>query len=116
MVLKEKIGRLQSDGGSVALPGFEKIPERGQEYLNLMRQFKTAEAVHDMLVKQFEVAKLNMENDVSTIQILQQARVPTKANKPRRGFIITMMTSVALLFSLFGAFAAERFSSRQPRG
>lgn len=116
MVLKEKIGRLQSDGGSVALPGFEKIPERGQEYLNLMRQFKTAEAVHDMLVKQYEVAKLNMENDVSTIQILQQARVPTKANKPRRGFIITMMTSVALLFSLFGAFAAERFSSNQPQG
>lgn len=107
-VVKEKISRLQSDSGTVALPGFEKIPERGQEYLNLMRKFKTAEAVHEMLAKQYEVAKLNMENDVSTIQVLQHARVPTKFSKPRRAFIITMTTCVAFLFSLVGALVMER--------
>lgn len=109
-VLKDKISRMQSDSGTVALPGFEKIPERGQEYLNLMRKFKTAEAVHDMLVKQYEVAKLNMENDVSTIQVLQHARIPTKPSKPRRAFVVTMMTCVAFLFSLVGALVMERSS------
>jgi tyrosine-protein kinase Etk/Wzc len=106
-VLKDKIATLQNAGGSVALPGFEKIPERGQEYLHLMRRFKTAEAVYDMLVKQYEVSKLNAENDVSAIQVLQQAKVPDKWSKPKRGFIITMITFIAFLFSLCCAFVME---------
>jgi uncharacterized protein involved in exopolysaccharide biosynthesis len=110
MVLKDKIGSLQSAGGSVALPGFEKIPERGQEFLHLMRKFKTAEAVYDMLVKQYEVARLNSENDVSTIQVLQQAKVPDKKSKPKRGFLIVMSTFTAFLFSLVYVLVTDRFS------
>jgi uncharacterized protein involved in exopolysaccharide biosynthesis len=110
MVLKDKIGRLQSDGGSVALPGFEKIPERGQEFLHLMRKFKTAEAVNDMLVNQYEVARLNSENDVSTIQVLQQARVPDKRSKPKRAFLIVMSSFTAFLFSLVYVLVTDRFS------
>jgi len=109
-VLKDKIAALQSSGGSLALPGFEKLPERGQEFLHLMRKFKTAEAVYDMLVKQYEVARLNSENDVSTIQILQQARVPDKKSKPKRAFMIVMSTFTAFLFSLVYVLVTDRFS------
>jgi capsule polysaccharide export protein KpsE/RkpR len=106
-VLKEKIDRLQAGGGSVALPGFEKIPERGQEFLHLMRRFKTAEAVNEMLAKQYEVAKLNAENDISSIQVIQQALVPEKKSKPARTVLVLTSMSVALLFSLLLAFALE---------
>lgn len=108
-VLKEKIARLQTDGNSVALPGFEKIPERGQEYLHLMRKFKTAEAVYEMLVKQYELARLNAENDVSSIQVLQSAKVPDKSSKPRRLFIVAMTTFSAFLFSAVYALYLEYF-------
>ena len=74
-----------------------------------MRKFKTAEAVNEMLVKQYEVARLNSENDVSTIQILQQAKVPDKRSKPRRGFIIVTSTCTAFLFALVFCLVTDRF-------
>jgi len=115
-VLRDKIAALQSSGGSVALPGFEKIPERGQEFLHLMRRFKTAEAVNEMLVKQYEVARLNSENDVSTIQILQQARVPDKRSKPKRGFLIVMSTFTAFLCSLVYVLVSDRLKRLRANG
>jgi uncharacterized protein involved in exopolysaccharide biosynthesis len=115
-VLKDKIATLQSSGGSVALPGFEKLPERGQEFLHLMRKFKTAEAVNEMLVKQYEVARLNSENNVSTIQILQQAKVPDKKSKPKRAFLIVMSTFTAFLFSLVYVLVTDRFSRIRGNG
>jgi tyrosine-protein kinase Etk/Wzc len=109
-ILREKITRLEGNGGSAVLPGFEQIPERGQEYLHLMRKFKTAEGVHEMLVRQYELAKLNAENDVSTIQVIQKALVPHKKSKPERSSIVALAAVTALCFSVVLAFTIEAFS------
>ncbi|NVN93449.1 MAG: lipopolysaccharide biosynthesis protein [Desulfuromonadales bacterium] len=108
-VLKGKIANLQSSGGG-SLPGFEKIPERGQEYLHLMRTFKTAEAVHDMLVRQYEVSKLNAENDVSTIQVIQKALVPERKSKPARLKLILSAFFIGLLMSSIWVLIFENIS------
>jgi tyrosine-protein kinase Etk/Wzc len=109
--LKEKIARLQGSGESAALPGLSQLPDRGQEYLQIMRRYKTAESVYDMLVKQYEVAKVNADNDVSTIQVLQQALVPERKSKPARSLIVIVTAFVALLFSVPLAFLVEMFST-----
>jgi uncharacterized protein involved in exopolysaccharide biosynthesis len=106
-VLRGKVAALQSKGGSVALPGFEQLPERGQEYLHLMRAFKTAEAVHDMLVRQFEVSRLNAENDVSTIQVIQKALVPQRKSKPARSKLVMTAAFASFFFSLLLTFIRE---------
>jgi len=106
-VLRSKIDKLQNGGGTGILPGFEQIPERGQEYLHLMRKFKTAEAVHEMLVKQYEVAKLNSENDVSTIQIIQKALMPERKTKPKRILIVAAVTLAVFFLSVLAAFVLE---------
>src|SRR6185369_10086037 len=110
-VLRSKIDKLQNGGGTGILPGFEQIPERGQEYLHLMRKFKTAESVYEMLVKQYEVAKLNSENDVSTIQVIQKALVPERKSKPARSRLIFMATFVALVSSIFAVFVMEKVTT-----
>lgn len=112
-VLKENIRRMQSDGGTVALPGFEQMPERGQEYLHLMRRFKTAEAVSDMLAKQYEMAKLNADNDVSSIQVIQKALVSERKSKPARGKIVILSLVIALLASTAYCFAMENMHRTQ---
>jgi uncharacterized protein involved in exopolysaccharide biosynthesis len=106
-VLRGKIAALQSKGGSVALPGFEQLPERGQEYLHLMRAFKTAEAVYDMLVRQYEVSRLNAENDVSTIQVIQKALVPERKSKPVRSKLVMTSAFASFFFSLLLTFVME---------
>lgn len=110
-VLRGKITSLQSRGGSVALPGFGQLPERGQEYLHLMRKFKTAEAVHDMLVRQFEVSRLNAENDVSTIQVIQKALVPERKSKPVRRKMLITAIFVSFIASVMLALIFENISS-----
>lgn len=106
-VLKEKIARLQSNEGSTALPGFDQIPERGQEYLHLMRKFKTAEAVHDMLIKQYEMAKLNAENDVSSIQVIQKAFIPERKSKPKRSLMVLLSLLSSFFCAILLAFVLE---------
>jgi len=107
-VLRSKIANMQSNGGGL-LPGFEQIPERGQEYLHLMRKFKTAEAVHDVLVRQYEVSKLNAENNVSTIQVIQKALVPERKSKPSRSKKVLVAFFTSFLSSIIIVFAQEHF-------
>lgn len=109
-VLKAKVANLQSSGGG-SLPGFEKIPERGQEYLHLMRTFKTAEAVYDMLIRQYEVSKLNAENDVSTIQVIQKALVPERKSKPVRSKLVVSSALFSFMGSLLLAIILEKFTN-----
>ena len=109
-VLKGKIAVLQSKGGSVSLPGFEQLPERGQEHLHLMRKFKTAESVYDMLVRQFEVSRLNAENDVSTIQVIQKALVPERKSKPAKSKLVMTSAFASLFFSLLLTFVMENMT------
>ena len=109
-VLKGKIAVLQSKGGSVSLPGFEQLPERGQEHLHLMRKFKTAESVYDMLVRQYEVSRLNAENDVSTIQVIQKALMPERKSKPARAKLVLVAAIASFFFSLLLSFVRDNIS------
>ena len=115
-VLTEPIGRMPGREGSLALPGFEQIPERGQEYLHLMRRFKTAEAVNEMLAKQYEMAKLNAENDVSSIQVIQKALVPEKKSRPARGQMLKTATCLGFLGSLLLALVLEKIAKMPEEG
>jgi uncharacterized protein involved in exopolysaccharide biosynthesis len=110
-VLKEKIARLQGNNGSAELPGFEQLPDRAQQYLHLMRKFKTAEGVHDMLNRQYEMAKLNAENDVSTVQVIQKALVPERKSKPRRSIIVLISGLLSLALSIAGSLMLEGISA-----
>jgi uncharacterized protein involved in exopolysaccharide biosynthesis len=104
-VLRDQISKYEKSGSGVA-PGFENVPELGQEYLHLIRSFKTAEAVYDMLTKQYETARLNEANDVSSIQVIQSAIVPEHKNKPQRrkmfeaAFFVSLLSSIALSFAI----------------
>jgi len=112
--LRTQIAKFEKSGSGV-LPGFENVPERGQEYLHLMRKYKTAEAVYDMLSRQYESSRLNEANNVSTIQVIQNAVVPERKSKPGRrkmiqiAFFISLIGSctLALLLESLGGMPAE---------
>ncbi len=106
--LRSQIAKHEKSGVGV-IPGFENVPERGQEYLHLMRRFKTAEAVYEMLTKQYEMARLNSENNVSTIQVIQNAIVPERKSKPVRRKIVTASLFISLLGSCVLALFLENY-------
>ncbi|HEY6874642.1 MAG TPA: Wzz/FepE/Etk N-terminal domain-containing protein [Geobacteraceae bacterium] len=105
--LKGQLARLEGNGSGGAIPGVGSVPELGEQYLRLMREFKIQETLVELLTKQDEMAKLTEAKDVAGVQVIQQARVPDKKTKPKRALIV-MMTSFFVGFaSLLVAFGLE---------
>lgn len=101
------------DGTTVkdsAIPSTGTVPSVGLEYARKLREFKTQEAIYEQLTKQYEVAKISEAKDSSSIQILDEAVVPTKKSKPVRSLIVAMTCAVSFLFSVIVIFVQEYLS------
>jgi len=112
--LKTQIAGLEGNSGGGAIPSVGAVPALGQEYVRLMREYKIQEATVELLTKQYEVAKLSQAKDVSSIQVIQKARVPDKKVKPKRAAIVVIVTFSAALLAILFAFVSE-FFARMPR-
>lgn len=105
--LKSQIARLEGNSGGSSIPSVGSVPALGQEYLRLMREFKVQEAVVELLTKQYEMAKLSELKDVSTVQVIQKARVPDKKIKPKRFILIAIVTAFSFFLAVPLAFLLD---------
>ncbi|MBP8644587.1 MAG: hypothetical protein KBH99_00525 [Syntrophobacteraceae bacterium] len=118
--MKEQLKKLEagadSSYGSTIIPTSE-MPVLGVEYLRKLREFKIQEAIYEILLKQYETAKIDEANDAaSSIQVLDWATVPDKRIKPKRTLMVVLATMVGFFLAVFAAFAAEYWekASRDP--
>jgi len=111
--LKSKIAKFEGGSGGGTVPLLGSVPELGQKYLHLVRKFKTDEAMHELLVKQYEMTKLTAANDVSIIQVIQEAHVPDRKSKPKRALKVLMAAVTSFFFSILFVFAID-FIERMP--
>jgi len=109
--LRGQIARLESGSGGGAVPGLGAVPQLGQEYVRLMREFKIQETLVELLTKQYEMTKLNEAKDVSPFQVLQKAKVPERKSKPKRLMIVTLAGLGAFSLVILSAFVIESFRS-----
>jgi uncharacterized protein involved in exopolysaccharide biosynthesis len=107
VTMRQEVAKLEEPGGNGAIPSFGDLPGIGQEYVRLMRDFKIQEALVELLTKQYEMARLTEAKDVSTLQIIQEARVPDKKSKPKRALIVLLVTFVAGFMAVLWAFVRE---------
>jgi uncharacterized protein involved in exopolysaccharide biosynthesis len=107
--LKEQMGRLEAKGGRNpdALMPTNRMPQVGTDYLRRMRELKFNEALYEILLKQFEAAKLDEARDAAVIQVIEQAVPPEKKFKPKRAQMVMIAFVVAFFISIFGAFFLE---------
>lgn len=82
--IKKHIASLEGTGGNSSIPSVGSVPQLGQEYLRLMREFKIQETLVELLTKQYEMVKVGEAKNVSPFQILQKARVPERKSGPKR--------------------------------
>jgi tyrosine-protein kinase Etk/Wzc len=106
--LRAQIGKLEgAGGGSSSIPSVGSMPQLGQEYMRLMRDFKVQEMLVELLTKQYEVTKLSEVKDVSPFQVLQVAKVPERKSKPHRSFIVVLSSVAAFLCAVQFVFIRE---------
>ena len=106
--LRSQLGGLIGNGSSGdGIPNIGSAPNLGIEYLRRMRELKTQEAIFEQLTKQYELAKLNEAKDSSSLQVLDEAVVPTKKSKPMRSLIVVLATVTAFFIGVFMSFVLE---------
>lgn len=98
--IKAQISHLEGTGDGGAIPTVGSLPNMGQEYIRLMREFKIQETIVELLTKQYELSKLIESKDVSSIQVIQRARTPDKKIKPKRTQIVVVLTFTAFIISV----------------
>ncbi len=101
--LREQVARAErQDGG-----------RNGSDYIDKYREFKYQEALFDIFVKQYELAKVDESREGALIQVVDTAQAPERKAGPRRGLITAMAMLAALLAaSLFVIVAGLRAPNR----
>jgi uncharacterized protein involved in exopolysaccharide biosynthesis len=105
--LRGQIGRMEGAGSEGSMPGVGAMPQLGQEYMRLMREFKIQESLVELLTKQNEMAKLNEAKDVVPFQVFQSARVPELKSKPKRSLMVILATVTSGFLMVLLAFIRE---------
>lgn len=107
--MKAQLAKLEvkSGGGADPLMPTGRMPAVGMEYVRKLRDLKFYEALYELLIKQYEMAKLDEVKDIVVVQEVDRAVVPTKPAKPKRLLIIVLSIFIGLFLSVIAAFVME---------
>jgi uncharacterized protein involved in exopolysaccharide biosynthesis len=105
--LREQLARLEGSGEGSSIPATGALPELGQDYVRLTREFKTQEAIVEQLTKQYEVAKFSEASTIPAVQVIQPARIPDFKSKPNKKKNVLLVTLSVLFLSTALAFVLE---------
>ena len=88
-----------------------QIPELGIEYQRYVRQLRFATAKYELMLRQYENARLSEANDLSTISIIDHATPPDYKYLPRRARICIIGTGAGGALGIFLAFLFEHIKA-----
>lgn len=94
------------DGSGLILPA-ARFPELTLEYARLYREAKIQDTLYQLLISQYEQARLQEARDSATVQVLDKAPVPTRSSKPKKALIALAAAAAGFMFSVVWALAKE---------
>lgn len=109
--LYTKIREMEEGGGSSLLPGQQQLPELAFEYAALQRDLMIQMEIFKLLTQQYELAKLNAEQQSPTFQILEGGEVPDEKSGPGRGLLCIIVTMAGFFLCIFLAFVLEAWNN-----
>ncbi len=110
--VKEQLSRLERSPGNTNAStdiflATSVVPELGIQYARLLREFKVQETLYELLMKQYELAKIAEAKNTTTIQILDKGVAADKKSKPKRSLIVLFVTFVMVFFAVIYVFFDE---------
>jgi uncharacterized protein involved in exopolysaccharide biosynthesis len=86
---------LRSHSPGIAGLGLASVPSAGLEYLRAEHELQYQQGLYDMMMKQYDAAKLDESKEAAVIQVVEQATPPDERSSPHR-------TSIILTFAILG--------------
>ncbi len=109
--LRAQYAALEGKSGGGGLIPVGKAAREDIEYLRKLREFKYRENLYNILLKQYEVAKLDEAKYAPIIQVIEEAIPPTMKAKPKRKLIVIISALTSFFFSIFLAFILESIAT-----
>lgn len=98
--IREQLKRFKTGGDDTAetsdddvrsfFPVFEEVPQVSLELARLIRQVRVEEKVFELLVQEYEKARIDEARDTPTIQVLDPATVPEVRTRPKRKLLVIL--------------------------
>jgi len=102
-VLKHQLAKIES--------GYKKTNNNDVNYLDNYREFKIQQTLYELLVKQFEMAKLDEARKDLTIQVIDPALPPELKNGPKKAQMATLTSLATGFFLLLWVFIKNAINS-----
>lgn len=111
--MKVELAKLETKGAGHnpdTLMPTGRVPEIGTEYVRKLRDLKFNETLYQLMVQQYEAAKLDEARDAAIIQVIDKAVPPHKRIKPKRRQMVLIAATTGFFISVFLAFFVEFIS------
>jgi capsule polysaccharide export protein KpsE/RkpR len=113
VALRGELTKLEQQQGTNALDGngsmtsLREAPQLGLEYQRRLRDVKYAATMYELMIKQFEAAKIDESREAMVVQIVDPATPPDYKFKPRRALIVIFATLLGLCLGMLWAMFAN---------
>jgi tyrosine-protein kinase Etk/Wzc len=106
----KEASNLSGGAGTEYLLPLKKLPDLALEYGRLFREFKIQEILYELLIQQYEQAKIQEKEDTPTVQVMQYAEPPVQKSRPKRALIVLISVALAFFISLLFAYLLDYYS------
>lgn len=83
--------------------GMGDVPGAGLEYLRADHEVKYQQALFDLLMKQYDAARLDEAKDAAVIQVVEPAIAPERKSSPKRALILSLSTTLGFFAGCISA-------------
>jgi tyrosine-protein kinase Etk/Wzc len=106
--LQAEESRLEQNNHSpgIAGLGLGNVPAAGLEYLRAAHELAYRQALFDMLLKQYDAARLDEAKEAAIIQVVEPAIEPDHKSSPKRTLIVLLFTVVGFFIGCLAALLA----------
>jgi len=104
-----RYGAPEGERKSLFMP-LEETPELTLEYSKLISRVETLNQLGSLLGQQYDEAKIQQKNPISTVNILDSATPPLRKSRPKRKLIVLVAAAASLFFSMISIVIVEFFN------
>jgi uncharacterized protein involved in exopolysaccharide biosynthesis len=77
--------------------GIKDVPKEGKDYVRALQDVQYRQAFFDLMLKQYEAARLDEAKEAAVIQVVEPAIEPDRRSSPKRMTIMIVSTVLGLL-------------------
>jgi uncharacterized protein involved in exopolysaccharide biosynthesis len=105
--LRRELGRVEGSSPVAAVRKGDASGNAGLDNLGRLRDVKYYEVLYELLVKQYELAKLDEAKESTVIQIMDRAVEPDFKSKPTRWLMVVLSALVTFLAAILWVLVRE---------